>query len=182
MPFTHIDPLHPENAAVAALELALRDAYARAVATTTQPLALAMRLYRSVITLARSLRVARDDAGLPAAWGENLTASVESVVVAAAGQLRDPTVLVELAIRLHRAIAALARVVHRARAGGPGWRKGPVHREAPADLPARADAEDLMHREELGKMAGGATGAPSDGPRVVLGGGVGPAFTLRRGS
>ena len=187
---SHIDPMHREDPTVAALELALRDACARAV-RATEPLALALRLFRSVMTLARGLRLARGDAGLPPVLAEDLVGMLEVVMGAAAEHLRDPAVPVAMAIRLHRTIAALAREVHRGRAAGAVRGYDPLHREDRSDPPADAAADtnpaeeppipavvkDPLHREPLDAAAVpvGRAGhaavrgfAVGEAPRIVL--------------
>ena len=119
-------PIHrePGSPAVAALDIALRDAASRALGGG-EPLAIALRLYRSVIVLAQAL------AGTP---NEDMAALLEAVMTVAAEHLTDPSLPVAMSLHLHRVVAGLARLVRRARVEAPVRRgetapKEPIHRE-----------------------------------------------------
>ncbi len=99
-----------------ALEGALRDACTRA-RYAIFPLAVMLKLYRSVTSLTRSLMLARVDARLPKGLSEELIALLDVVRDAACGALPDPEMPVMDAILVHRAIVALAGAAHQARGG-----------------------------------------------------------------
>ena len=99
-----------------ALEGALRDACTRA-RYAIFPLAVMLKLYRSVTSLTRALMLARADVGLPKGLSPELIALLDAVRDAACGGLPDPELPVMDAILVHRAVVALAGAAHRARGG-----------------------------------------------------------------
>ena len=115
------NPLQPGDEGLdtpdfSALEGALRDACTRAMYAIF-PLAVMLKLYRSVTSLTRALMLARVDAGLPKGLSPELAGLLDAVRDAACGGLPDPELPVMDAILVHRAIVALAGAAHRARGG-----------------------------------------------------------------
>lgn len=145
-PIRHTTVANGACLAVEALEFALRDACEKASGATASIL-VALAYYRSVIALAAALRVARSDAGLPIALAADPIEAMECVLVSATRMLRTPGLGPEECLRLYRVVSALARALHRARAGTPvraakDRRQDPIRREEPAEPPAVAAAEE----------------------------------------
>ncbi len=92
------------------LEAALRDAAARSV-KPEMPLALALQFYRSVIGLARCLRMVRKDAGLPRGLSQELILLLGAVRVSASKRLTAPGLSDDMTLRLLKAIEGLVRSV-----------------------------------------------------------------------
>jgi len=128
------DPIHREESPTVnpltaeAVELAFRDACESAVLRASS-LALALRCYRSVISLAARLRVERADVGLPSVWEAPLLELLDQVLIVAGEQLRAERMPVEMRLRLYGLIARLARAAQRARAGTKTRRQDPIRRE-----------------------------------------------------
>ena len=119
-------PVNPLTAE--AVELAFRDACESAVLRASS-LVLALRCFRSVISLAARLRVERADVGLPAVWEAPLLGLLDQVLIVAGEQLRAERMPVETRLRLYTLIAGLARAAQRARAGTKTRRQDPIRRE-----------------------------------------------------
>ena len=134
-PPMHSDSQHPLQrdsqplpGDVEAIAFAFRDACERA-AWRADSLAVALRFFRSVVTLAAVLRGARADAGLPSVWDAAAIGLLEQVTIATAEYLGDPDLSDDDAARLHRIVAALGRALHAARTGGRKRRQQPMQRE-----------------------------------------------------
>jgi hypothetical protein len=119
-------PVNPLTAE--AVELAFRDACESAVLRASS-LPLALRCYRSAISLAARLRVERADVGLPAVWEVPLLELLDQVLIVAGEQLRAERMPVEARLRLYGLIAGLARAAQRARSGPKTRRQDPIQRE-----------------------------------------------------
>lgn len=104
------EPPNPAVKALAGIEVALREAVARA-AKPTMPLALALRFFQAAIRLSRCMRQCRKVAGLPRAWPADLAALLDDLVVAANGRLTDPAVTDDRALRLALVSEGLSRAL-----------------------------------------------------------------------
>ena len=151
----HPDEADPAAADFSAMEAALRDACTRARHAIFS-LAAMLKLYRSVASLARALMRARLDEGLSHGLGDEMIALLNAARDAACAHFPDPEMPVMDALAIHRAVASLAAVAHRARAG----RRGPlvgVGSDTPSPLADRG-------WEEGSDSAGGAVTTPLPGP------------------
>ena len=144
-------PVNPLTAE--AVELAFRDACESAVLRASS-LVLALRCYRSVISLAARLRVERADVGQPAVWEAPLLVLLDQVLIVAGEQLRAERMPVETRLRLYGLIAGLARAAQRARAGTKARWQDPMRRE---DSP--------RSQEMVGSSPTMTDGAEEDSPR-----------------
>ncbi len=95
---------------LAGLEAALRDAADRSM-KSSMPLALALQFYRSVVGLARCLRMVRKDAGLPRGLSPELIALLGAVRASASKRLAEPGHDDVMVLRLVRSIEGLMRAV-----------------------------------------------------------------------
>ena len=165
-------PVNPLTAE--AVELAFRDACESAVLRASS-LVLALRCFRSVISLAARLRVERADVGLPAVWEAPLLGLLDQVLIVAGEQLRAERMPVETRLRLYTLIAGLARAAQRARAGTKTRRQDPIRREdSPrsqemvGSSPTMTDGveEDSPRSQEMvGSSPTMTDGAEEDSPR-----------------
>ena len=108
--------MHMDTQDFSAMEAVLRDACTRA-RQRFLPLVVMLQLYRSVASLARALLRARADAGLPLGLGDELIVLLDAARDAACAHFPEPEMPVTDAIRIHRAVVALAGVALKARAG-----------------------------------------------------------------
>ena len=138
---------------VEAIAFAFRDACERA-AWRADSLAVALRFFRSVVTLAAVLRGARADAGLPSVWDAAAIGLLEQVTIATAEYLGDPDLSDDDAARLHRIVAALGRALHAARTGGRKRRQQPM---AEAAEPSPPGVQRNDRTAERGEGSGGKT-------------------------
>jgi hypothetical protein len=169
----HMDSENPDPNApdFTALEGALRDACTRAMIPTL-PLAVMLKLYRSVAAVARALMRARVDAGLPRGLDEDLVAMLDAVRDAVCRLLPDPEMPTVDAILVYRAIVALSLAAHRARDSARATAASDA-----APLSSRRDAPSAAAREqrkplpvpagapEPGRPAGAWGGDPIPGQR-----------------
>ena len=148
-------PVNPLTAE--AIELAFRDACESAVLRASS-LVLALRCYRSVISLAARLRVERADVGQPAVWEAPLLVLLDQVLIVAGEQLRAERMPVETRLRLYTLIAGLARAAQRARAGTKARRQDPIRREdGPRSQEMFGSSPTMTDGAEVGEPAVGRT-------------------------
>lgn len=135
-----------EPSPIALLLSVLRDACRQAIDPNV-PLADVLRLFRSVVALARSVPLIQADIGDTKSISTNdplhrenpdLAALVTAVLAAACGRALTPHLPLPQVIGLHRVIVSLERAARLARRGQP---------QAPATAKNNA-AQHLMHREK----------------------------------
>ena len=136
--------MHMDTQDFSAMEAVLRDACTRA-RQTFLPLVVMLQLYRSVASLARALLRARADAGLPLGLGDELIVLLDAARDAACAHFPEPEMPVTDAIRIHRAVVALAGVARRARAGvAHRARAGQPLGDVESVQPAAAEIEPVL--------------------------------------
>lgn len=130
-------PTDAPTAPIAGLEIALRDAAARAM-KRDMPLPLALGFFQVVASLARCLRQFRETAGLPRAFAPDFVALLDSVHAAATSRLNDPRLTQAQALRLLRLIEGLSRAMFLARPTPEKAKKPSANPFAPRPAPPQA--------------------------------------------